>query len=121
VFPPLSAVEGRATDGKCELIVDIHLHQRPVFSPPFPPARGNVRDIAGMAWCPALEVMTADEQRTQARNLQHEEAPEQSHRWQYPHVHLAEVDEDDHQGDGVGRKMLQLEPVVLQQRKEEGG
>jgi hypothetical protein len=65
--------------------------------------------------------MTADEQRTQAHSLQHEEALEQPHRWQYPHVHLAEVDEDDHQGDEVGRKMLQLEPVVLQQRKEEGG
>jgi hypothetical protein len=31
------------------------------------------------------------------------------------------VDEDGHQSDGVGREMLQLEPVVLQQREEEGG
>jgi hypothetical protein len=31
------------------------------------------------------------------------------------------MDEDDHQSDGVGRKMLQLEPIVLQQREEDGG
>jgi hypothetical protein len=70
--------------------------------------------------CPALEVVAADEQRALARNLQHEEAPEQLHQWLHPHVHLAEVDEDGHQSDGVGREVLQLEPIVLQQR-EEGG
>jgi hypothetical protein len=100
--------------------VDVRLHQRPVFSPPFPPARGNERDVAGMTRCPALEEVTADERRARARSLQHKEAPEQPHRWLYPHVHLVEVDEDDHQSDGVRRKVLQLEPVVLQQR-EEGG
>jgi hypothetical protein len=99
--------------------VDIRLHQRPVFSPPFPPARGNGRDVAGTAQCLALEVVAADERRAWAHSLQHEEAPEQPHRWLYPHVHLTEVDEDGHQSDGVGRKMLQLEPVVLQQREEE--
>jgi hypothetical protein len=67
-----------------------------------------------------LEVVTADERRACARSLRHEEALEQPHQWPYPHIHLAEVDEDGHQSDGVGRKMLQLEPVVLQQR-EEGG
>jgi hypothetical protein len=38
-----------------------------------------------------------------------------------PHEHLTEVDEDGHQHDGVGRKVMQLEPVILQQREEEGG
>jgi hypothetical protein len=92
-----------------------------VFSPPFPPARGNRRDVAGVVRCPALEVVAVDEQRAWARSFQHEEAPKQSHRWPHPHVHLAKVDEDGHQSDGVGREMLQLEPVVLQQCEEEGG
>jgi hypothetical protein len=98
--------------------VDVRLHQRPVFSPPFPPAKGNRHDVAGMARCPVLEVVTADERHAWAQSLQHEEAPEQPHRWLHPHVHLVEVDEDGHQSDGVGREMLQLEPVVLQQREE---
>jgi hypothetical protein len=120
VFPPLGTVEGRATDGKCEPVVDVRLHQRPVFSPLFPSARGNMRDVASVARCSTLEVVTADERWAWARSLQHEEASEQPHRWLYPHVHLAEVNENGHQSDGVGRKMLQLEPIVLQQR-EEGG
>jgi hypothetical protein len=74
-----------------------------------------------VARCPALEVVATDERRAWARSLQHEEALEQPHRWPHPHVHLTEVDEDGHQSDGVGREMLQLEPVVLQQREEEGG
>jgi predicted polyphosphate/ATP-dependent NAD kinase len=37
------------------------------------------------------------------------------------HIHLTEVDEDGHQSDGVGREVLQLEPIVLQQCEEEGG
>jgi hypothetical protein len=31
------------------------------------------------------------------------------------------MDEDDHQRDRVGREVLQLEPIILQQREEEGG
>jgi hypothetical protein len=38
-----------------------------------------------------------------------------------PHEHLVEVDGDDHQCDGVGRKVLQLEPVILHQHEEKGG
>jgi hypothetical protein len=56
-----------------------------------------------------------------AHNLHFEEAPEQPHRWPHPHEHLTEVDEDSHQCDGVGGKVLQLEPIILQQREEEGG
>jgi hypothetical protein len=74
VFPPLGAVEGWAVDGKCEPVVDVRLHQRPVFSSPFPPARGNGRDVAGVAWCPTLEVVATDERRAGAHSLQHEEA-----------------------------------------------
>jgi hypothetical protein len=103
IFPPLGAVEGRTADGKYKPIVDVRLHQRPVFSPPFLPARGNERDVAGVARCPALEVVTADERWACAHSLQREEAPKQPHRWSYPHIHFAEVDEDGHQSDGVGR------------------
>jgi hypothetical protein len=64
--------------------MDVRLHQRQVFSPLIPPARGNGRDVAGVAQCPALEVLTADERRAGAHSLQHKEAPEQPHRWPYP-------------------------------------
>jgi hypothetical protein len=30
-----------------------------------------------------------------------------------PHEHLTEVDEVGHQRDGVGREVLQLEPIIL--------
>jgi hypothetical protein len=104
-------VEGRAADGKCEPVVDVRMHQHPVFSPPSPPARGNRHDAVGVARCLALEVVSADERRARARNLQHEEALEQPHRWPHPHIHLVQLDEDGHQSDGVWRKMLQLEPM----------
>jgi hypothetical protein len=51
--------------------VDVRLHQRSVFSPSFPPARGNECDIAGMALCLALEVVAADERQARTRTLQH--------------------------------------------------
>jgi hypothetical protein len=79
-----------------------------------------MRDVAGVARCPVLQVVATDERWAQAHSLQHEEASEQPHRWLYPHIHLTKVDEDGHQSNGVGRKMLQLEPILLQQR-EEGG
>jgi hypothetical protein len=43
------------------------------------------------------------------------------HRRPHAHVHLTEVDEDHHQGDGVWRQMMKLETVVLQQCEKEGG
>jgi hypothetical protein len=50
--------------------------------------------------------------------LHYEEAPEQSYRRPHPHKHLAEVNEDRHQCDGVGGKVLQLEPIKLQHHEE---
>jgi hypothetical protein len=86
--------------------VDVRLHQCPVFSPLFPPARGNGRDVAGMAQCLALDVGATNERRAWSHSLEHEQALEQPHRWPHPHVHLAEVDEGGHQSNGVGREML---------------
>jgi hypothetical protein len=86
-----------------------------------PHASGNRHDVPGVALYLVLEVVAVDERRVLAHNLHYEEAPKQSHRWPHPHEHLVEVDEDGHQCDGVGRKVLQLEPVILQQREEEGG
>jgi hypothetical protein len=37
----------------------------------------------------------------------------------HPYEHLAEVDEDGRLEDGVGRKVLKLEPELLQQQQEE--
>jgi hypothetical protein len=68
----------------------------------------------------ALEVVAADEWWALARSLQHKEVLEQPHRQPHPHGHLAEVDEDGHQRNGVGREVLQVEPIILQQREEEG-
>jgi hypothetical protein len=38
----------------------------------------------------------------------------------HPHKHLAEVGEDGHLEDGVGREVLKLEAKLLQQQQEEG-
>jgi hypothetical protein len=38
-----------------------------------------------------------------------------------PHEHLHEVDEHQHETDGVGGEVLQLKPELLQEQKEEGG
>jgi hypothetical protein len=37
----------------------------------------------------------------------------------HPYEHLAEVDEYGHLEDGVGCKVLKLEPELLQQQQEE--
>ena len=50
---------------------------------------------------------------------QHEEIAEEGGAWGHPHEHLAEVDEDGHLEDGVGREVLKLEAELLQQQQEE--
>jgi hypothetical protein len=74
----------------------------------------GMRDVPGMALCPTLEVVAVDERRVLARSLHYKEAPEQPHGRPHPHEHLAKVDEDGRQCDGVGRKVLQLESIILQ-------
>ena len=37
----------------------------------------------------------------------------------HPHEHLAKMDEDDRQEDGVRRKMLKLEAEIFQQQQKE--
>jgi hypothetical protein len=60
---------------KCEPVVGVRLHQRPIFSPALPPARGNGRDVTDMALCPMLEVVADDEWWALAHSLQYKEAP----------------------------------------------
>jgi hypothetical protein len=74
----------------------------------------GMRDVPGMALCPTLEVVAVDERRVLARSLHYKEAPEQPHGRLHPHEHLTKVDEDGRQCDGVGRKVLQLESIILQ-------
>jgi hypothetical protein len=50
---------------------------------------------------------------------QHEEVAEEGSTGGHPYEHLAEVEEDGHLEDGVGRKVLKLEPELLQQQQEE--
>jgi hypothetical protein len=50
---------------------------------------------------------------------QHEEMVEEGSGGGHPHEHLAEGDEDGRLEDGVGRKVLKLEPELLQQQQEE--
>jgi hypothetical protein len=59
--------------------VDVRLHQCSVFSPSFPPVRENERDIAGMALCPTLEVVAADDRRARTRTLQHRNSRTDGH------------------------------------------
>jgi hypothetical protein len=93
--------------------VGIRLHQCPVVSPALPPAWGDKCDVPGVALCLALEVVATEEWQVLARSLYYKEASEQPHQWPHPHKHLTEMDEDGRQRDGVGRKVLQLEPVIL--------
>ena len=53
------------------------------------------------------------------RSHQHEELRERGRSGYHPHEHLAEVDEDGHLEDGVGREVLELESELLQQQQEE--
>jgi hypothetical protein len=53
------------------------------------------------------------------RPHQHEEVAEERSAGPHPHEHLAEVDEDGHLEDGVGREVLELESELLQQQQEE--
>jgi hypothetical protein len=82
----------------------VRLHQRPVFCPALPPARGNGCDVTGMALRSALEIVSIDEWWVLAHSLQYEEAPEQPHRRPLPHEHLTEVDEDGPQYSSSVRK-----------------
>jgi hypothetical protein len=50
---------------------------------------------------------------------QYEEIKEEGSTEGHPYEHLAEVDEDGRLEDGVGRKVLKLEPELLQQQQEE--
>jgi hypothetical protein len=50
---------------------------------------------------------------------QHEEVAEEGGIGGHPYEHLAEVDEYGCLEDGVGSKVLKLEPKLLQQQQEE--
>jgi hypothetical protein len=50
---------------------------------------------------------------------QREEIAEEGSAGGHPYEHLAEVDEDGRLEDRVGRKVLKLEPELLQQQQEE--
>jgi hypothetical protein len=50
---------------------------------------------------------------------QHEEMAKEGGVGGHPYEHLAEVDKDGHLEDGVGCKVLKLEPKLLQQQQEE--
>jgi hypothetical protein len=67
--------------------MDVHLHQRPVLSPAFPPARREGPDVLGGALDLVLEVVTSYVGWMLACGLHHED--------------LTEVDKDHHQHDGV--------------------
>jgi hypothetical protein len=81
---------------------------------------GDSGDVWHMALDPVLEVLVADGPRITPSVAQHMVEPEEAHRWPHAYVHLAQMHEDLHQGDGVWRQVLQLESTRLQQR-EEGG
>jgi hypothetical protein len=53
------------------------------------------------------------------RSLRNTLSPERWRKKHHPHEYLAEVDEDGHREDGVGREVLKLEAELLQQQQEE--
>jgi hypothetical protein len=53
------------------------------------------------------------------RPHQHEELAKEGSASCHSHEHLAELDEDGHLEDGVGREVLELESELLQQQQEE--
>ena len=52
---------------------------------------------------------------------QDEEVAEEDDAGPHPHEHLAQVDEDGRQEDGVWREMLKLEAEIFQQQQKERG
>jgi hypothetical protein len=88
--------------------------------PVFPPRAAEGGDVDVGRIRPRLEVVATEVVLSLPRLHQHEEMAEEGCAGGHPHEHLTEVDEDSRLKDGVGCKVLKLEPELLQQQQKEG-
>jgi hypothetical protein len=101
------------------VVVGLGADDHPVATPVFPPRIAEGGDVGVGRIRPCLEVVGAEVVLSLPRLHQHEEMAEEGGAGGHPYEHLAEVDEDGRLEDGVGCKVLKLEPELLQQQQEE--
>jgi hypothetical protein len=93
--------------------VEVGLYNNTVLSLAVPFVRAKGGDVQDRQLAPTLEVVGPHVGLTPPGCSQCEEEPEQAHRRLHTHAHLTD--------DGMRRRVVKLETVVLQQREEEGG
>jgi hypothetical protein len=82
-------------------VVDLPLHHHPVLPLVVPLAEANSDDVRCRALDPVLEVVAADGPQITPDGAQHMVEPEEVDGWPHAYIHLIEIHEDRHQGDGV--------------------
>jgi hypothetical protein len=81
--------------------MDLPLHHHPVLPPTVPLARGDGGNVLCRALDPVLDVVAIDAPCMTTDRAQHVIEPKEAHRWPHTYIHLTEMHEDRHQGDGV--------------------
>jgi hypothetical protein len=113
------AIEGWPVTRRDEAVIGFGAGDQPVGAPVFPPRAAEGGDVGYGQIRPCLKVVGTKMVPSLPRLDQHEEMAEEGSAWGHPYKHLAEVDEDGRLEDGVGHKVLKLEPELLQQQQEE--
>jgi hypothetical protein len=113
------AVEGWPVAQQDEAVVGLGAGDHPVVALVFPPHATEGGDVGYGQIRPRLKVVGTKMVPSLPRLDQHEEVAEEGSIGGHPYEHLVEVDEDGRLEDGVGRKVLKLEPELLQQQQEE--
>jgi hypothetical protein len=117
--PPVLAVEGWSVARQDEAVVGFGAGDHLVGALVFPPCATEGGDVGYGRIRPRLKVVGTKMVPSLPRLDQHEEMAKEGSAGGHPYGHLAEVDEDGRLEDGVGRKVLKLEPKLLQQQQEE--
>jgi hypothetical protein len=113
------AVEGWPVARQDEAVVGFGAGDHPVGALVFPPRAAEGGDVGYGRIRPCLKVVGTKMVPSLPRLDQHKEMAEEGSAEGHPYEHLAEVDEDGCLEDEVGRKVLKLEPELLQQQQEE--
>jgi hypothetical protein len=113
------AVEGWPVAQQDEAVVGLGASNHPVAAPVFPPRAVEGGDVGYNRIRPRLKVVGTKMVLGLSRLDQYEEVAEEGSTGGHPYEHLVEVDEDGRLEDGVGCKVLKLEPELLQQQQKE--
>jgi hypothetical protein len=113
------AVEGWPVARQDEAVVSLGAGDHPVVVPVFPPRAAEGGDVGYDRIWPCPKVVGTKMVPSLPRLDQHKEVAEQGSTGGHTYEHLVEVDEDGRLEDGVGRKVLKLEPKLLQHQQEE--